>query len=360
MIYYHFLRSWREMSNKEIIYLFCSDQRGLYKQDALNSISYPNGYVQHFRYDKEWISPGLRDGEINSGVGIIVFVHALQNDEGKKEPRFYPLRRVEFVKTDINGSAVHYYFKLGDFVEYKKNSYQQDVENLENKPEKGDSKLQGVFVAKGKNIDCGYGDKQVLWENLIKKLEKISSFENTIFYRLKGVRGKKGFLKIELLSQKLSGYILESGRNYWMDLSFYREKYPTDQIKRSSIEVITNNSYFQNPLPSIIPTCFRIDKKEVYLVTKRIYEKDNSEIIIKKKDAEAEGEAPYLRLLVKLTFNRWLVILGILVFALGALCVGLDDLKFIGIDNKNIVVGIKFLGAILMSGVLFCFKREIK
>jgi len=83
------------MVQDKIVYLFSSSHRQVYKQDNINALCYPPGFVIHFRYDEKWVDTEIwnkKQNELEGKEAIIVVVDTeKRNDE--YFPRFYPIRK---------------------------------------------------------------------------------------------------------------------------------------------------------------------------------------------------------------------------------------------------------------------------
>lgn len=334
--------------NSEMIYLFSSDQKELYKQDSLNVMAYPDNFIYHFRYDDKWVSVDLKNNKMRQKEGIIVFVHADKSNNKSIKPKFYPLRKFVIDSIETDGIVWHFYFRLGKYVNYSKNSYQEDIETLRDLPTESSSELQGYFATLGRKIEFTFSSKQETWQELVRKLEQIPTLSNTIFYKVNNIKINDRLLDVAEIKKSYSGFVLNSGMDYLMELSFYRENYPTEEIKNSSLEVIVNRNYFQEPMPMNIATSFRTDRVKIYLVSKRLYESAATNIILKLKSEAQNVDAPSVQIWTKLSFNIFFVSIVLILFAFG---IGITSLPN---------VWCKIVGPLAASTSLFLFNRQIR
>jgi len=108
---------------QQIIALFSSDARELYKVDVYRAAALPAGYILHFRYQRKYIQPELlsRIGSLRGARGIVFFVSGndLSKPSDEQTLAFHSLRTVivRDVDEDLTINTFHFYLELADFVD---------------------------------------------------------------------------------------------------------------------------------------------------------------------------------------------------------------------------------------------------
>lgn len=110
--------------SEQRLYVFSSASRPLYKQNVLDNIASPPGYILHYRYETKHVGDPLMrrvtDGGSFEGMpGLVVFVDQMHGEDGALSvSNFYPLRAIEVRQVVLDGSVLHIFFKVGKYVSY--------------------------------------------------------------------------------------------------------------------------------------------------------------------------------------------------------------------------------------------------
>ena len=339
------------MSDNKIVYLFASSHRQVYKQDNINALCYPSGFIMHFRYDVKWVDKEIYNKspkEIEGKEAIIVTV-----DEGINEehfPRLYPIRKAKIKKFEIDGSVAHFYFELiSEWVDYRENDNQEFIDLLEKKPIKGKEGLRGIFASLDKSQKCIKLSPEVkAWESVIQKLGNLDSYNETLFYRFNGIYETSTNKRLDLTEFDIfrCGYKLNSGTKYILELSFSYGKEPPDAAIKNKlmIEVDTNNNFYV-PIPKEISLGFRVDKQNVFLSTRELFSDEQTYLAISFKEDTIEAPNVLIPIKIKKTnktyFYVLLTLIG-LIFVTGTISENIQIMS----PYKNIL---QLLGTILAT-----------
>lgn len=210
-----------------------SDSRPLYKADVYKTLAKPNEAIEHFRYQKKWISTDpecvTNDALFGSEV-ILIYKHV----ESCTSSIYLPIRRAVIVGFfhDNDTDMYHYYFSLREFCSLKEDP------NIE----------EGIFFLKNNNINA----KTDLWKNKIDAVKPY--FDNHFFYRILSIKDKYK-RNIKLSHDRVNHsyyYTLVHGNSYTLEIAIANpnESENTLTIKPSSADinvVITENYLISAP-----------------------------------------------------------------------------------------------------------------
>jgi len=96
------------MSNqKNIVFVYSSDYRKLYKKDIYNVLSFPAGFVMHFRYRLKWVSDELKNNLPLEGNQVIMIAAIINNDD-QTNPEYVlmPFRKGRIISTITDGDKL--------------------------------------------------------------------------------------------------------------------------------------------------------------------------------------------------------------------------------------------------------------
>lgn len=323
-----------KMADEEVVYLFSSSHRPIYKQDNVNALCYPSGFIMHFRYDEKWVDTEIWNKNPDELMGKDAIIVVVDTEKRNQEfsPRFYPIRKAKIKKFDIDGSVSHFYFELlPDWVDYREDKelreYQTFVDSLKEKPVSGKEGVNGKFVSLDKlKQGINFSSEPKAWESIIRKIGNLSPYKETLFYRLSGfykVNSNKD-LVMAMFDEYRSGYILNSGTKYNLELSFSYGKEPPDAASKDKLMVkVDFDKNFYMPIPDEITLGFRVDKQNVFLSTKELLFSDAiTYLVISSKNDLIEVPNVLIPIKIKKTVKTYfyglMILLG-LIFVTGIL-----------------------------------------
>lgn len=295
----------QDHDGEQRLYVFSSASRPLYKQNVLDNVASPPGYILHYRYETKHVGDPLMrrvtDGGPFEGMrGLVIFVDQVQDqDDSLSVESFYPLRDIEVREVVLDGSVLHVFFKVGRYVSYGS----EPMKTRREYSDRLEDNLKGAGLPTQKYVtlnpwkpnfdfaDTTSKQQQAkAWSGLVELLENVETFETSVFFRVPGVRQQEGLTKLarakakakelvrrifraqpadylsvqEVLTRR-SGYELRSGHNYALELTFYR-KGSAEAIEGSTLVPVLDNTYFRyDPEPILVR--FRYDNHDIDLVT---------------------------------------------------------------------------------------------
>ena len=187
---------------------FSSDARPLYKNDIFRVMSYPEGYVVHFRYQRSLIGGNI--DTFKDKEGIIFF--SVGNDLTKKpEDRSYthiPIREVyiQAVEEAEDTGLIHFFLRLEKFTSASITT--------NNNP---DLKPPKIFVTE---LDLN-NNHPIKWFEVIDLIK--NNFTNQLFYKF-DLYNKSNNQRLNILFdnvEKQSFYSLNDESDYALKMSFY-------------------------------------------------------------------------------------------------------------------------------------------
>src|SRR5437762_3423915 len=117
-----------------MVYLFSSTFRKQYLQDILNILALPNDAIYHFRYnigligqqfiyiDPKTTEASFENSRLDSFYNqqaLLVLVDQSQSSTKSNDIegfKFYPLRQASIIKLEPDGTTLHAYFKIGEYI----------------------------------------------------------------------------------------------------------------------------------------------------------------------------------------------------------------------------------------------------
>jgi len=338
---------------QQCIYIFSSATHPLYKQDVLDSLCVPAGYVIHYRYEKKHVDRTIwkqveKDMRARGGPsvfqrlrGLVCFVdQTTEKNPASGEDQIvvrglYPLREISVRKIELDGQILHVYCTMGAYVRYREhNEGTQEFYQTELLRVLGSNCPPDKYVCLSQEhlrieLAGPTSENQAeAWISLVKQLDNLEPFSASVFYRVsnfclieeptlierilerghrtreesvvaesKRLRAREMALK-EILPLR-SGYSLPSGRIYTLELSFYREAGTEDRIRGARLVPEIDPIYFPFK-PDAIEVGFRYDRYSVDLVTATLskdaltriritLDKENEQ---KQEKADARPEGP--------------------------------------------------------------------
>lgn len=111
---------------EQIVLLFTSTKKALYKRDLLNVCCQNLGSYVEFAYQDDWVSDSVRKNvqAIQGREALIVFVEDVPPDEAGSPDaipkRFHPLRWATIVEATKDPEGISLSLQLGKFEEFEK------------------------------------------------------------------------------------------------------------------------------------------------------------------------------------------------------------------------------------------------
>ena len=323
---------------------FTSNARSRYIQDTLNIVALPEGVLYHFRYDEKWVNIDQNQlSELKNKRILVVFADTHLFDGNNRvqkeieEYQYYPLRFGELFDTYKQGSIIHVYFKLGDFVDWTINTSDQREDNdtvesflkwHKDNLLKAGTPTTNIFLSK---LETNYiekpqsADNSRAWETIVAVLERVNDYRHAIFYRIATLRKfkKSYFLRIQQLFRRQtrdfepvdtsvqilpnsSGFVLESGRTYSLELTFYRPN-SRNRIDGAIIQPMVDSSFFAFQ-PQNIDIGFRYEQHSISLIPKVVNQDVYTKLIVSGQELNGNSDknyiAPRVDLLIRLTYPR--------------------------------------------------------
>lgn len=364
--------------------LFTSNARSQYIQDVLNILSVPNGTLYHFRYDEKWVSIEQQSLRTQKGQEVLVVFADTHFQDGeerrpkdKSDYKFYSIRCGVLKDTYKEGTIVHLYFELGDFVSWNPNRVLEIVD-VDNTSEQQDHSTNKLLNIPNPSTDCflaifdgqihlgSSADNPQRWESIVTVLEQIPDFQRAVFYRIAALRRfkrpymvyierilnskAKEFDLIALKSQILpnkSGYALESGRIYSLELTFFRPGNGKD-IDGAVIKPAIDDTFFAFN-PENIDVGFRYEQHTISLVPKVVNQDVYTRLVVsidtKSQKNNHVYSAPKIDFLIKLTYPRIRMLTSFIVLFLA-------QLLTIAPSLENILKSIQFLSTDIIDGIV--------
>jgi hypothetical protein len=171
-------------NNNNIVCLFSSSGRYLYKKDVYNVLSYPAGFVMHFRYRKRWVNSKVWNSNNLEGKEALVIAVVFLEEKDKLE--FFPIRKAKLIGTEKDGDVLHVYMELlSEWVDYRTENcdYDAKIKEMPDRPKNVKKQLEGDFISFGSKNGFKFSTKSEAWKSIIEKVGNKEPFKNGVFYR---------------------------------------------------------------------------------------------------------------------------------------------------------------------------------
>lgn len=338
------------MSNqKNIVFVYSSDYRKLYKKDIYNVLSFPAGFVMHFRYRLKWVSDELKNNLPLEGNQVIMIAAIINNDD-QTNPEYVlmPFRKGRIISTITDGDTLHIYFELlSEWIQYD-DSLGKSVDFYDNLMKQGECPSNGKFVVYGKVYNqLLFSTNTSSWVQIIERLVKFNQYKRSIFYRINNFSKlpEGDILKVKELDKLTRGYILKKGKNYSIDISYDFAQDPPEQAKNALFKF--DNFENLKIIPRELLLGFRVDKKQFYLSTGgRSF---NIRTIITTK-VENSIEGPELEIPIKIKKNKSIYAVYLIFIFTGLILLGWPwAADAFGFSMKLTGTGLTTLGTALIT-----------
>lgn len=240
----------------KLICFFSSDARPLYKRDVFRALSYPDGFVIHFRYTPNHVDVDYSASiKGKSGAIFLTSGNDLKKPEDQRQINNIFIRDVTVVDAyhEDDTDLVHFYLQLGAFKDSK-----LDV-NLA-------SKLPAKFVAEH---DVANGNI-IQWHQVIKLIK--GSFPNELFYKFKinNIENDDNLPIHYDASERQSFYQLTDETTFKLDMAFFDTESSSSNDYHSMRIKSMNDQLLNVSSPDLIKIEGRYDNRTFTVLTKSI------------------------------------------------------------------------------------------
>ncbi|RKX91508.1 MAG: hypothetical protein DRP84_11515 [Spirochaetes bacterium] len=348
-----------KMKYNKIVYLFSSSYRERYRQDNINVLAYPSGFIMHFRYDRKGVDDKLLN-DIDSLKGKEAIIVIVDSEKGNKGvfPKFYPVRKAKIIKAELSGSVLHLYFELlPDWIDHTEIDYDSLIKSLKERPKEGKEYLSGKFIVMDQLVQpIEFSPRTEAWESIIKKISVLESYKRTLFFKLDAVRevSQDKELKIGNIDKHveiLRGYVIRSGGKYVLEISLYLGN-DLSVVGKDKIVIRTDEKIFYPVIPKEISINFRVDKQIIYIPTKQVFFDNLTYLIIELEKKYLSG--PKIIIPLKVKYNRIKFGLSFLIFFAGLIFTG----GVIPLSGTTSII-IKVIGSFMSTATIAWLYRKI-
>lgn len=296
-------------NNNNSIYLFSSSIRYLYKLDVYNVLSYPDGFVMHFRYRKKWVNNKVWNS--NNLEGKEVLVIALVFLENELE--FFPIRRAKLIRTEKDGDVLHVYFELlAEWVDYRNgnNDYDAQIKEMEDRPKIVQQRLEGDFISFGYNDEINFSAKSEAWKSIVEKIGNKGPFKNGIFYRFTRIyeAQSENNIAVNKFDKLTRGFILKGGKRYVIDFSFNFGKEPPENAENVLFKIEAED--LLRFLSKETKLGFIVDKKKFNILPQKTLSDVFTNIVTKIEDGI---EGPNLEIPIEIEKGKLIYVYGLMI-----------------------------------------------
>ena len=235
-----------EASPRDHLYLFTSNMRPLYEQDAIDVLAAASGTRYRFRYQsdtrRDYLGTGLRDRWRNNQLAgqPLLVCFSIQQEAGYHPSAFIPVRFGTVVQTRAEGSPHIVDFEIG---KYASLALDRDrigeailvfSEHLkEQLRETPDVKKSAVLGPLAPGLDSGDEKNPLPWENAVEYLSRTLSFRNHVFIRYSGIREMGAESEIQF---EQGAATLIAGRTYELRVTHLQPQ-ETTEVRRYEVVV---------------------------------------------------------------------------------------------------------------------------
>lgn len=254
----------------ECLYLFSSNTRRLYRQDVINALAVPRGFIMHFRYEKKYVASKLWESisyepdvtrNMLKGTSVVVtYVHQEAIGGKQEEMRvlgLFPLRLGKVIDIDTDGDTIHVYFTLDEYFAYAEPESESTKIYVQALDEVlGESKPPAVYVATGGSypIEAPPEATSAPFQSVVRAISGHGlRVDRTLFVRILGLRQVTGKLDldelplIDLNNEELvyrSVYKIAAGLHLILDTSMYLTQPPSVEMEASAIKLGLDENIF--------------------------------------------------------------------------------------------------------------------
>jgi len=316
---------------ERVIYLFSSNATQRYLIDTLQSLAFPGGYLQHYRYQLKYVEPRLRSQiplksesleapKFNSEIVVCYLYQQLDAQDGRwKMKAVYPARRGVLLHCHRTGEhdtdIAHFYFQLNQCFDYRDSHTREGLEGALQSALGRDYLDKSLYVRSGRQIESPISDssteetathsfgflvKPSHWASPDGKTQYFPSIlyvhglvrtqHQRRFPRRKNLRTP---LELSVDESTLkSFYKLQEGNRYVFEVSYYFEQAPGTN---SQMKMNLTEEHFISPSENVVHVSSRYDEESLLVLPRSLTEKETWSTIELTTDIKPpsafEGEA---------------------------------------------------------------------
>src|SRR6266571_301787 len=320
-----------DSEQETVIYLFSSNATQRYLIDTLQSLAFPSGYVQHYRYQLKYVEPALRSQiplkseslelpKLNSEIVVCYLYQQLDAKDGRwKMKAVYPARRGLLLHCHRTGDQdtdiAHFYFQLSERFDYRANYTRENLEGALKTALGNEYLAKPFYVRSGRRVESPISDLSTeesathSFGFLVKSSHwaspdgKTQYFPSILYvhglvrtqHQRKLLRKKNLRTALELSldeSTLKSFYKLQEAIRYVFEISYYFDQTPgyDSQMKMNLIQ-----EHFISPSENVIHVSSRYDEESLLVLPRSLTEKETLSTIELTTEINApsafEGEA---------------------------------------------------------------------
>lgn len=341
-----------EISDTEWLYLFTSNMRPLYEQDAVDLLAEPSGFHYRFRYQRQYLADDLVDQwETNQLVGRLVLAcFSIQQQENYHPSAFIPLRYGRVLSTHSEGSLYVVQFGTGSWVSLASAEGQNRGERVQqfsrslkdHLPATPDDKKSAVLGPQTAGLIDDSNDMSP-WEISVDYLSRTLSFADCVFIRYSSLR-EIGDQAEDVLPGSDGVVQLEAGRTYELRVTHMR---PLHSGSTPKYEVVSDEDIVSVVDGAEFTIASRYDT--VPIVIHALARTDTRETMLAVRPAEG-GRGAALRLRLRVSPSTKEQVLGVGGTAASLLAVASPGILTIGAGWEIAIAGVGvLLGAVLVQ-----------
>lgn len=236
----------------EILYLFNSSLRPVYRENLYRILALPTGGVTQFRYSADRsVPPELKNGSLQGSACLIVFIDRFSAGSYT----YYPIRMGEVLNTSVEGNRFFLECRLGDYCtadepEHFTQALRQSVDGLPQLTDGDPENINdGYYVQLGQDLRDDLIAGVECWTASVEKIRQTKSLaeDSKPFLRISVSTGKTG--ETNDVVPRADGILtLKAGESYVLHI-FYLD--PGEGAVPKDVDIS-----FQWPLKRHEPTGF--------------------------------------------------------------------------------------------------------
>ncbi len=236
----------------EILYVFNSALRPLYKNNISKILSFPNYYTTTFRYTIGQNVPSELVGKDLSGMDCLI-IYVDRFNEGSY--KYYPIRKAKVLSSEVNANRLHVECSFGDYCQTE--NYEEFTYQLK-KSVKGIPELvgqdpcninDGYYMQVGKEYSDELSFDSSYWFIVVENLSKTKKLSEDHLPLLKISLKDETIKGKELLPVQSNVITLESDNTYDFNITYYD---PDKGSVDKSILIKFNNPLFPHSSGRIV------------------------------------------------------------------------------------------------------------
>lgn len=360
------------------VFFLLSSTNDPYIRDILDVLFLPSGIEYRFRYNKQWVPDDLQKEEnLKSLVDAYGFVVHIDTETHSEELRhdtpdiydireFIPIRKVQIRDARFLGEFLWISFTLGDWVHYKEdgragvlNEHHEASKKVS--PSKSRDKGMKLFYEVeqfevGTIPDNFSGNSAVTNSNWFKIVSHVSKLEahqtkQSVFLKLWRIAqgGKTECVEPAKLPGGFTGYVLESGQHYFIDVMQF---FPYKALETPFRFIVQTDSRVVGELKPDNIVQGKYDLLRMIVQCEQIGRDENSFMRFLAPDQRQYMIASNLvHIRVKRSLRRWFQRIGVVstLTGVGVLLAGISSQLASGQPVNTTVLVLSALGAVLVA-----------